>query len=95
MLEQYDRAASALSDSKTCVEISTAGLRKPVGELYPDKRLLQMCYEKGVPIVLSSDAHVPEHVGADYDKAIELAKSVGYSKIMTFSKGERTEHELG
>lgn len=95
LLEQYDRAASALSDSKTCVEISTAGLRKPVGELYPDKRLLQMCYEKGVPIVLSSDAHVPEHVGADYDKAIELAKSVGYSKIMTFSKGERTEHELG
>lgn len=89
LLEQYDRATNALSNSKTCVEISTAGLRKPVGELYPDYDLLKMCYEKDIPIVLSSDAHVPEDVGADYHKAITLAKSVGYSKLMTFDKGER------
>lgn len=95
LLEQYDRAAQALANSKTCVEISTAGLRKPVGELYPDKRLLQMCYDKGVPIVLSSDAHVPDDVGRDYDQAVQLAKSVGYTSIMTFNRGERREVELG
>ncbi|CAG9622325.1 histidinol-phosphatase [Sutcliffiella rhizosphaerae] len=95
LLEQYERATTALANSKTCVEISTAGLRKPVRELYPDKRLLQMCFNKGVPIVLSSDAHVPEHVGADFDQAIKLAQSVGYTKIMTFSKGERLEKDLG
>ena len=48
-----------------------------------------MCYEKDIPIVLSSDAHVPGDVGADYDKAVELAKSVGYTKLMTFEQGER------
>ncbi|ARA99313.1 MULTISPECIES: histidinol-phosphatase [Geobacillus] len=95
LLEQYDRATTALANSKTCVEISTAGLRKPVGELYPDPRLLKMCYEKGIPIVFSSDAHVPEHVGADFDKAIELARSVGYTELMTFSKGERKAVPLG
>lgn len=95
LLEQYDRAANALAESKTCVEISTAGLRKPVGELYPDKRLLQKCYEKNIPIVLSSDAHFPEHVGADFEKAIDLAREVGYQSIMTFSKGERKEFPLG
>ncbi|WP_153122694.1 histidinol-phosphatase [Peribacillus tepidiphilus] len=95
LLEQYDRATEALKNSKTCVEISTAGLRKPVGELYPDRRLLEMCYEKGIPIVLSSDAHFPEHVGADFNQAIELARSVGYTTLMTFSKGERKEVELG
>ncbi len=94
LLEQYDRATNALSHSKTCVEISTAGLRKPVGELYPDPELLKMCYEKDIPIVLSSDAHVPGDVGADYDKAVELAKSVGYSKLMTFEKGERKSISL-
>jgi histidinol-phosphatase (PHP family) len=95
LLEQYERATTALANSKTCVEISTAGLRKPVGELYPDKRLLQMCYQKGVPIVLSSDAHIPEHVGADYDKALTLANEVGYQSIMVFDKGQRKEMKLG
>ncbi|MDZ5471162.1 histidinol-phosphatase (plasmid) [Bacillus sp. 31A1R] len=95
LLEQYERATDALANSKTCVEISTAGLRKPVGQLYPDKRLLQKCFDKKIPIVLSSDAHFPEHVGADFDQAIALAKEVGYEKIMTFSKGKRTEYTIG
>ncbi|WP_417899974.1 histidinol-phosphatase [Bacillus haimaensis] len=95
LLAQYERATKALANSKTCVEISTAGLRKPVGELYPDKRLLQMCHQKGVPIVLSSDAHIPEHVGCDYDQAVALAKEVGYQTIMIFDKGERKEVKLG
>lgn len=95
LLEQYDRATAALAQSKTCVEISTAGLRKPTGTIYPDKRLLQMCYDKKIPIVLSSDAHVPEHVGADFDQALQLAREVGYKKVMTFSKGERKEYPLG
>lgn len=95
LLEQYDRATTALAQSKTCVEISTAGLRKPTQTLYPDKRLLQMCHNKNIPIVLSSDAHVPEHVGADYDQALKLAKEVGYNEIMTFSKGERKAYPLG
>lgn len=87
LLEQYDRATEALANSKTCVEISTAGLRKPVGQLYPDRELLQMCFDKNIPIVLSSDAHEPDHVGFAYDKAVELAKSVGYQSVATFKKG--------
>ncbi|WP_409289028.1 histidinol-phosphatase [Peribacillus sp. SCS-37] len=95
LLEQFDRATDALKNSKTCVEISTAGLRKPVGELYPDKRLLDMCFEKGIPIVFSSDAHFPEHVGADFDQAEALAISSGYQDLMTFSKGKRQLVPLG
>ncbi len=95
LFEQYERATTALADSKTCVEISTAGLRKPVGNLYPDPRLLKLCYQKGVPIVLSSDAHVPDDVGRDFDEAIALARSVGYTSLMTFEKGERKEVTLG
>lgn len=95
LLEQYERATTALANSKTCVEISTAGIRKPVGKLYPDPRLLKLCYSKGIPIVLSSDAHIPEDVGKDFDQAIDLAHSVGYSSLMTFQKGERKEVSLG
>ena len=61
----------------------------------PDKRLLQMCPDKKIPIVLSSDAHVPEHVGADFDQALKLAREVGYNEIMTFSKGVRRVYSIG
>ena len=54
------------------VEVSTAGLRKPVGELYPSAAFLEMCVDAGCPVALSSDAHVPADVGRDYDAALEL-----------------------
>ncbi|MCQ6266069.1 histidinol-phosphatase [Fictibacillus sp. WQ 8-8] len=91
ILEQYERATDALKNSKTCVEISTAGLRKPVQRLYPEPVLLKMCRSKGIPIVFSSDAHEPSHVGADYGQAIQLAREAGYTSVMTFTKGERKE----
>lgn len=95
LLGEYERATTALANSKTCVEISTAGLRKVVGQLYPDRRLLELCHKKGIPIVFSSDAHIPEDVGKDFDQAIQLAKDVGYTSLMTFEKGERKEVPLG
>lgn len=92
---QYDRVVKALAASDTCIEISTAGLRKPVGEMYPDPIFLQKCYDAGVKIVINSDAHMPKHVGFAYDQAVELARSVGYEHIQTFTKRQRIEHPLG
>ncbi|WP_079529020.1 histidinol-phosphatase [Halobacillus hunanensis] len=90
--EQYERAAQALAKTNTCIEISTAGLRKPVGELYPDPDLLKACKEKGVGIVLCSDAHKPDHIGYAYDEAIKLARSAGYDEVNVFKKRRaRTE----
>lgn len=92
---QYDRAVEALAKSGTCIEISTAGLRKPVGEMYPDPIFLQKCYDAGVEIVICSDAHMPRHIGYAYDQAIELARSVGYEYIQTFTKRQKQTHPLG
>lgn len=93
--EQYDRVVKALASSDTCIEISTAGLRKPVGEMYPDPILLQKCFDAGVKIVINSDAHMPKHVGYAYDQAVELARSVGYTHIQTFTERKRIEYPLG
>lgn len=92
--QQYDRVVQALAASGTCIEISTAGLRKPVGEMYPDNKLLQKCFDAGVEIVLCSDAHMPKHVGFAYDEALQLAQSVGYTHIQTFTKRKKTSHPI-
>ncbi|MBM7854554.1 histidinol-phosphatase (PHP family) [Desulfohalotomaculum tongense] len=93
--EQYHRVAGALAKGGTCIEISTAGLRKPVGEIYPHPLLLKTCFEYGVPIVISSDAHCPQDVGADYDRAVELARKAGYSEVQVFSRRRAEPHPLG
>jgi histidinol-phosphatase (PHP family) len=48
-----------------------------------------MCLEAGAPVALSSDAHRPEDVGADYDRALELLQSAGVGELCVFDRRER------
>jgi histidinol-phosphatase (PHP family) len=87
--------ADAIEAAGVCVEVSAAGLHKPVGELYPDRDLLAACHERGVPITLASDAHQPEHVGRDVDRAAAFAGEVGYETVTVFERRERRQEPLG
>jgi histidinol-phosphatase (PHP family) len=77
------------------VELSTAGLRKPVGELYPSRPFLEMCVDAGVPVALSSDAHRPEDIGADYERALELLDAVGVRELCVFEGRKRRLQPIG
>ena len=77
----YEPAVEAIAESGLAVEVSTAGLRKPVGELYPAPAFASMCVEAGVPFALSSDAHLPEQVGFGYDRAVEFLAELGVGEI--------------
>ncbi len=85
----YELAIDGIAESGVAIEVSTAGLRKRAQEIYPAPALLQMCVEAGAPVALSSDAHRPEDVGADYDRALELLESVGVSELCVFERRER------
>jgi histidinol-phosphatase (PHP family) len=86
MLEE---TADAVAESGIVVDVNAAGLRKPVGEIYPSRKLLEMFYHRGVPIILSSDAHAPDQVGMGYEKSLPLVRDVGYREVVTFSCRER------
>jgi histidinol-phosphatase (PHP family) len=87
----YSTIADAIADSGTAIEVSTAGLRKPVGELYPHPDLLRACRERGVPVTTGSDAHVPSLVGRDFDRARELLRSAGYETVTVFERRRRRQ----
>jgi histidinol-phosphatase (PHP family) len=78
-----------------CLEISTAGFYKPHGRIYPDPRLLTAARGHDVPITLASDAHVPQNVGRDLDKAIEHARAAGYETVTVFDQREARQEPLG
>ena len=91
----HEPAVEAMAEAGVAVEVSTAGLRKPVGEIYPDVALLEMCVDAGVPVALSSDAHRPEDVGAGYDSALELLDTAGVGELAVFSGRRRTLKRVG
>ncbi|MTV47538.1 histidinol-phosphatase HisJ family protein [Heliobacillus mobilis] len=86
ILELAEEALQAISKSGLPCEINTNGLNKPVAEVYPQRILLERCFELNIPIILSSDAHFFHEVGRDLDKAREIAWSVGYRKVATFHR---------
>lgn len=88
-LELYRQAARAFAEAGVCMEINTAGLRSPAGEVYPSRDFLKQCLELGVPVTLGSDAHKPEQVGAGFDQAVELLQEVGYREIAIFEGRKR------
>jgi histidinol-phosphatase (PHP family) len=91
----YELAIDGIADSHIAVELSTAGLRKPVKELYPAPAFLEMCLEAGAPVALSSDAHRPQDVGADYEQALELLDQLEVSELCVFEHRERRLEPLG
>jgi len=93
--EYYDALAKEAAEAGVAVEINTAGLHKPVGEMYPSKALLQRFFDRGVPLSLGSDAHQPEDVSLDHDQAIALGREVGYDAVVTFDRRRRTLEPLG
>ncbi len=91
----YEPAVEAFADAGVAVELSTAGLRKPVGELYPDAAFLEMVLDAGNPIALSSDAHTPDQLGYGYDEARELLDDLGVTELAVFERRERRLEPIG
>ena len=91
----YEPTVEAIAETGIAVEVSTAGLHKPVGELYPSDAFAEMCVDAGASFALSSDAHVPEDVGRDYDRAVERMGEWGIAEIAVFERRRRRMEPLG
>jgi histidinol-phosphatase (PHP family) len=90
--ELYGELAGAVDDADVALEISTAGLRKPVGELYPDARLLRL---SSAPVTFASDAHEPVLVGEDFEGAVAFARANGRDTVSVFNGRARRQEPLG
>ena len=91
----YELAIGGIAESGIAIEVSTAGLRKPVGERYPAEPFLAMCLEAGCPVALSSDAHVPEHVGFEYESTVAWLADQGVRELCVFEGRRRRLEPIG
>jgi histidinol-phosphatase (PHP family) len=87
----FRRFLNAAKRSNVAMELNTAGLRKDCKEIYPSRAIVQMAAETGVPITFASDAHAPGEVGMNFQEAMQLARSCGYTHYCRFTQRKRED----
>lgn len=87
-------AISAAADAGVVMECSSAGLRKPVGEMYPDPDWIAEMRARDIPVTLASDAHAPEDVGRDYPTLVAALRVAGYTTVTRFSRRTQRQEPL-
>lgn len=87
--------ADAAAEGGVAVEVSSAGLRKRVGEVYPAPALLEVCAARDVPATLASDAHLARDLGLGLEEGIRLLRAAGYGTVTVFEQRRPRQEPLG
>jgi histidinol-phosphatase (PHP family) len=82
---EIEAALDAIAASGAAIELNTDRVSDPAGVMYPPPGLLHRACGRGIPLVISSDAHAAEHVGRLWDEAIALARAAGYRETLRLS----------
>ena len=72
------------------MELSTAGWRKPVGELYPSDEIIRRAMEKGIPFTTASDGHSHVQQGENFDRLAEKMTALGIGEVSVFERHQRS-----
>jgi histidinol-phosphatase (PHP family) len=63
------------------VEVNTAGLRRPVKEIYPSPWIIKKCKELNIKFIVNADAHRPKDLMKDFSYGYDLLKEMGYREV--------------
>jgi len=85
----YEPAIEAIAETGITVEVSTAGLRKGAGEIYPSPGFMSMCVDAGATFALSSDAHRADQIGFEYEQALAFLADHGVDELAVFEGRNR------
>lgn len=88
--ELYHEVLDLIKAKDISMEISTAGLRKPIGQIYPDKKLIQMAKDKGITFTIAADAHAAHDLCHNYDKLEMLLRELDINEVAVYHKHQMT-----
>ena len=82
--ETIAAALDRIAKTGVAMELNTSGLRKRYPEVNPGLPMLRLMCERGIPVVVGSDAHRPQRVSADFETALDLVEAAGYADVSFF-----------
>jgi histidinol-phosphatase (PHP family) len=84
-----ERALDRIAATGVAMELNTSGVQKDLPEMNPSPPQLALMHERGIPVVIGADAHVPERVGDGYVTALGLLENAGYQEVSFFIDRQR------
>ncbi len=84
-----DATLSEIRAADLALELSTAGWRKPVGELYPSDEIIRRAQEKGIPFTTASDAHSHVQQGENFDRLAGKMAEMGIREVCVVERHKR------
>jgi histidinol-phosphatase (PHP family) len=90
-----DETLELIRARNLAIELSTAGWRKPVNELYPSDEIIRLALGKGIPFTTASDAHSQAQLGENYDRLAERMSILGIGEVCIYEKHRRIVEKLG
>ena len=89
MSAEIANALDAIAHAEMTVELNTSGWDKEVEEAYPSTSILRECRSRGIPIMLSADAHNAQDLTRNYDRAAALLRGIGWDSTVTYAQRTR------
>jgi histidinol-phosphatase (PHP family) len=79
---------------KLALELSTAGWRKPVNELYPSDEIITLAIRKKIPFTIASDAHSWAQLAENYERLAQKMSVFGIREVSVYEKHKRIVKNL-
>jgi len=92
--EIVDETLDLIRSRDLAIELSTAGWRKPVNELYPAARIIELAIEKGIPFTTASDAHSHAQLAESFDRLAEKMSIWRIREVCIYEKHKRERRKL-
>ncbi|MHB1000941.1 MAG: histidinol-phosphatase HisJ family protein [Armatimonadota bacterium] len=87
-------ALDAIAKSDMAFEVNTSGWYKPCKEVYPSPEIIKGCFDRGIPVVVTADAHLPEHIIRRFDEGYSLIKEIGYTQTASYAGRMRIMEDI-
>lgn len=98
--DEIFKTLDLIEETNTIVEVNTRGLyNKKLCDPYPSYWILELIYQKNIPITLSSDAHHAGDLDNQFHEVALKLRRIGFRKLCVLHEGhwkqiEFNEHGL-
>ncbi len=87
--EEIKQTLDEIKNANMAIEINTRGLVKVTAVQYPSFWILKEAKKRDIPLTIGTDAHSPNDLNLELEKAYKLAKRAGYKEIVIFKSRKK------
>ena len=89
LAEVLEGVLTEIRRADLAMELSTAGWRKPVGELYPSDEIIRRAMAKGIPFTTASDGHSHVQQGENFERLAARMAEMGIGEVCLYHRHRR------